>query len=93
MLQKITTGLAIVALVIIGIFSIQNLGKVPVSFLTWSVDVPMIVVILGGYLLGMLTGSSLIGLVKRYFRKSKETKSKASNPKESEPAEKAASES
>jgi uncharacterized integral membrane protein len=70
MLQYITAALAIMALVIIGIFAIQNLGAVEVSFLFWSANVSKIIIILATYLLGMLTGGSLWHLIRGYFSKS-----------------------
>lgn len=75
MLQKITTGLAIAAIAVIAIFSLQNLDSFKVWFLFWSVDVSKIVVILGSYVLGMLTGGSLFHLMKKSLQKSKQKKS------------------
>jgi uncharacterized integral membrane protein len=48
-------------------FSIQNFGAVEVSFLVWSVSLSKVILILGMYLLGMLTGWGVVELVKRYF--------------------------
>ena len=70
MLQYITTALAIIAILIIGIFAIQNLGPVEVAFLFWSASVSKIVVILGTYVLGMLTGGGLLHLLKGYLNAS-----------------------
>ena len=77
MLQKVTTGLAIAAIVIVAIFAINNLDTVEVSFLFWSINVSKIVVILGSYLLGMLTGGGLFHLIKKYLQQSKSKKSGA----------------
>jgi len=67
MSQYVTTALAIIAIVIIGIFAIQNLGPVEVTFLLWSASLSKIIVILGTYVLGMLTGGGLLYLIKGYF--------------------------
>jgi putative membrane protein len=67
MTQYITTALAVIALLIIGIFAIQNLAIVEVSFLFWSASVSKIIVILGTYVLGMLTGGGLLYLIKGYI--------------------------
>ena len=67
MLLYITTALAIVAILIVGIFAIQNLGPVEVSFLFWSASVSKIIVILGTYVLGMLTGGGLLHLIRGYL--------------------------
>ena len=71
MLQRITTALAIAAVVIIAIFAIQNLGAVEVTFLVWSASVSKIVIILGTYVLGMLTGGGLLHLIKGSLKRSK----------------------
>ncbi len=70
MLNYVTTALAIIAIVMIAVFSIQNLGAVEVSFLVWSASVSKIIVILGSYVLGMLTGGGLLHFAKLYFGKS-----------------------
>ncbi len=67
MLQYITTAVAVIALLLIGIFAMQNLGSVDFRFLFWSASVSKILVILVTYVLGMLTGGSLLHLVKGYF--------------------------
>lgn len=67
-MRYVTSALAIVALVAIAIFSIQNLESVEVSFLTWSISVSKFLVIIVSYLLGMITGWGLIDLLKRFFQ-------------------------
>lgn len=47
------------------LLSIQNLDSVNVSFLTWSMGLPKIVLILVSYVLGMITGWGLIDVIKR----------------------------
>jgi uncharacterized integral membrane protein len=47
------------------VFAIQNLGAVEVTFIVWTASISKIVLILGTYFLGMLTGWGLIELVKR----------------------------
>ena len=70
MMQHFRSALAITLLVFMGVLAIQNLGAVDVSFLIWSASMPKIVVILGTYILGMLTGWGMIDLMKKLFRKS-----------------------
>ena len=60
-----TGVLAIVLLLIVVVFSIQNLGSVEVSFLVWTMSIPKIMLILGTYVMGMLTGWGIIELIKR----------------------------
>ena len=57
-----------VLLLAVLIFAIQNLAAVDVSFLVWSVNIPKVVVILGSYVLGMITGWGLVEVVKMAFR-------------------------
>ncbi len=69
MLHYIITGIAILTLILIGIFAIQNLAAVEVDFLFWHANVSKIVVILGSYLLGMFSGGGLLHLFKMYFQR------------------------
>jgi uncharacterized integral membrane protein len=64
-MRYVTGGLAVLLLVAIVIFSIQNRTAVDVSFLIWSVSIPKVFLILGTYLLGMISGWGLLELVKR----------------------------
>ena len=66
-MRYITGTLAILLLVVVVIFSIQNRESVSLAFLVWSLSVPKIFLILGIYVLGMLSGWGLIALVKRLF--------------------------
>jgi uncharacterized integral membrane protein len=68
-MHYLTTGLAIVAALAITVFSIQNLGGVEVSFLIWSTTISKCVVIIGAYLLGMVSGWGLVELFKKSLQK------------------------
>jgi uncharacterized integral membrane protein len=57
-----------VLLLAILIFAVQNLAAVDVSFLVWSINIPKVVVILGSYVLGMITGWGLVEVVKLAIR-------------------------
>ena len=63
---KIT--IAVVLLVAMVIFAVQNIESVKVSFIVWSVNAPQVFVILGTYVLGMLTGWGLVEVLKRTLR-------------------------
>jgi uncharacterized integral membrane protein len=54
-------------LLVIRVFSVQNRASVDVSFLLWSVSLPKVFLILGTYLLGMLSCWGLVGSIKRAF--------------------------
>jgi uncharacterized integral membrane protein len=66
-MRYLTGTIAVLLLVAILIFSVQNLTAVEVSFLRWSVSVPKVFLILGTYLLGMISGWGLLALVKKLF--------------------------
>ncbi|MCM8596360.1 MAG: DUF1049 domain-containing protein, partial [Candidatus Accumulibacter sp.] len=49
---------------IVLLFKVQNLTAVTVSFLGMSVTMPTFLLVIGIYFLGMLTGSSLVALLR-----------------------------
>ncbi|GAB5374276.1 MAG: hypothetical protein AcusKO_07380 [Acuticoccus sp.] len=65
------TLVVIVILAVIVIFAFQNLGPVSVQFLSVSLELPIAVFTIAIYLIGMVTGSSLIGMVRTSYRKSR----------------------
>ncbi len=67
-MRYVTGALAIVLLLAIVIFAVQNLEAVEVSFLAWSVNMPKVFMILGTYVLGMLSGWGSVELLKAFFR-------------------------
>jgi uncharacterized integral membrane protein len=67
-MQYVIRGLAAAALLVIVIFSIQNLEAVDVSFLFWSMSISKVALIIGTYVLGMISGWGLVELVKRSFQ-------------------------
>jgi uncharacterized integral membrane protein len=64
-MKYVTGTLTVVLLLVVIIFSIQNREAIDVSFLLWSLSIPKIFLILGTYLLGMLSGWGAVELVKR----------------------------
>ncbi|MBL8821643.1 MAG: DUF1049 domain-containing protein [Planctomycetia bacterium] len=64
-MNYVTGILGIILLVIVIVFSIQNLGSVEVSFLVWTMTIPKIILILGTYIMGMLSGWGIVELIKR----------------------------
>jgi uncharacterized integral membrane protein len=62
---------ALLLLIFLGataIFAVQNTRTVTVDFLSWSLTAPLAVSALGVYILGMLTGWSVLGLLRRSIR-------------------------
>jgi len=56
-------------LVTIGIFAIQNREVVTVNFLTWNLSQPVAIVIVAVYILGMLSGWTVMAFARRSFRR------------------------
>ncbi len=50
------------------LFNFQNLETVTVSLLTLSVTLPVSLLVIGVYVLGMLTGGFLVALVRSWIR-------------------------
>jgi lipopolysaccharide assembly protein A len=63
---------AVVFLVLLGvliIFAVQNSQIVTVQFLNWSVNSPIALLSVGVYLLGMLSGWTVVGFMGRSVRR------------------------
>ena len=71
-MHYVRVALAVIVLTIIAVFSVQNLSAVEVSFLAWSFNIPKFFLILGTYVMGMITGWGLVELAKRAFQKPKQ---------------------
>lgn len=68
-MSYVTGTLAVLFLIVVVVFSIQNLESTNVSLLFWSVSMPKILLILGTYLLGMISGWGFMELIKRLYFK------------------------
>ena len=64
-MKYVTAAVAIILLIIVLVFSIQNWATVEVNFFWWSMSTPKVFLILGTYVLGMVTGWGLVELAKR----------------------------
>jgi len=53
------------------LFAVQNLQTITVSFLNWSVTLPIALVVIGAYALGMLSGGSVLAFLRWTLRRSK----------------------
>jgi uncharacterized integral membrane protein len=60
--------LIILSLVVLA-FAIQNREPVEVAFLMWSISIRKIFLILGTYVLGMLSGWGVVEVAKRVIEK------------------------
>jgi lipopolysaccharide assembly protein A len=50
------------------LFKFQNLSSVTLSFLSMNVTLPVSVMVIGVYVLGMVTGGALLSLVRGWVR-------------------------
>ncbi len=64
-MKYVTGTLAVILFLIVVIFSIQNGESVDVSLLMWKISTPKVFLILGTYLLGMLSGWGAVEMLKR----------------------------
>ncbi|WP_018950390.1 lipopolysaccharide assembly protein LapA domain-containing protein [Thioalkalivibrio sp. ALMg11] len=67
-MRYLYTLLIIVFVAVVAIFAIQNLRLVTLNFLTLYVTLPLALLIVGIYLLGLISGGALVALLKRWIR-------------------------
>jgi putative membrane protein len=53
------------------LFALQNLRAITVSFLDWSLTLPIALVVIGAYALGMATGSGVLAFLRWTLRRAK----------------------
>jgi putative membrane protein len=53
------------------LFAVQNLQTITVTFFNWSVTLPIALVIIGAYALGMATGGSLLAFLRWTLQRAK----------------------
>lgn len=53
------------------LFALQNLQTVTVSFFNWSVTLPIALVVIGVYFLGMVSGGSVLAFLRWTLQRSK----------------------
>jgi lipopolysaccharide assembly protein A len=59
----------LVFLLVIGVFAVQNMGVVNVSFFTWNLAQPVALVIVVVYVLGMLSGWTVLAFMRGSLRR------------------------
>jgi uncharacterized integral membrane protein len=71
--MRVLSGIVLlVFLGVVFIFSIQNLFWVDVRFLNWSQSFPLATLIVGSYILGMFSGWSVLGFLRRSIHRVQE---------------------
>jgi len=68
-MRYIQVGAFLAFLAAIGIFAIQNREVVTVNFLTWNLSQPVAIVTVAVYMLGMLSGWTVVAFARRSFRR------------------------
>jgi len=53
------------------LFAVQNLRAITVSFFSWSLTLPIALVVAGAYALGMASGGSLLSFLRWTVRRAK----------------------
>src|SRR5436305_15164563 len=53
----------------VGLFAVQNTEAITVDFWTWKVTGPVVLLAIVAYLLGMMSGWTLVSLVRRSLRR------------------------
>ncbi|MBN2400095.1 MAG: LapA family protein [Candidatus Aminicenantes bacterium] len=56
------------------LFALQNLQTITVTFLSWSVTLPIAVVVIGAYAMGMISGGSVLAFLRWTLQRSKKNK-------------------
>lgn len=68
-MRVIQGALLLVFLGAVGIFAVQNTRSVTVGFWSWEVTAPVAIVVVAVYLLGMISGWTVVAFVRRSLRK------------------------
>lgn len=76
MIRWLTAIVLMVFLLALLVFALENMAVIDVRFLSSGFRVPTGAVIVGSYLLGMLTGSTVFGFLRRSVRTIQERRPK-----------------
>ena len=68
-MRLIQATLLLLFLGAVGIFALQNNNLIPVKFLNWAITAPTSVLVVGVYLLGMISGGAVFGFVRISLRR------------------------
>ncbi len=56
-------------LTMVSVFAVQNRGEVTLSFLSWNLAAPVALLTISVYILGMLSGWTVVSLMTSSFRR------------------------
>lgn len=71
MTSWLKTGLVLVFTLVVAVFMVQNIQTVTVVLFTSALTLPLALLVIGVYVLGMVTGGSLLSLLRTAMRKDK----------------------
>ena len=54
---------------VVGIFAVQNTDVIAVNFWTWKLTGPVAILFIAAYILGMLSGWTVVSFVRRSLRR------------------------
>ncbi|KAA0013713.1 DUF1049 domain-containing protein [Billgrantia pellis] len=69
-MDKLLLAVKVLITLLVLVLFVQNIEVIEVRFLNWSVQLPLALLLLAIYLLGMVSGRSLFGLLRRLHRQS-----------------------
>ncbi|MDW7746389.1 lipopolysaccharide assembly protein LapA domain-containing protein [Halomonas sp.] len=64
-MDKLLLAVKVVITLLVLILFVQNIAMVEVRFLVWSLSLPLALLLVVIYLLGMVSGRSLMGVIRR----------------------------
>ena len=67
-MRYVYIGLIVVFTAIVLLFKIQNVEAVTVTLFSASITLPVSVLVVGAYVLGMLSGSCLVSVLRSWIR-------------------------
>ncbi|QTF94088.1 lipopolysaccharide assembly protein LapA domain-containing protein [Halomonas sp. BM-2019] len=67
-MDKLWLGVKIAITLLVVILLVQNFATVEVRFLVWGLSLPLALLLMAVYLLGMVSGKSLLGAIRRLRR-------------------------
>jgi uncharacterized integral membrane protein len=68
-MRFVQATILIVFLAAVAAFALQNNVLTRIAFLAWEVSAPLSLLIVGVYLLGMISGGAVLGFVRRSIRR------------------------
>ena len=73
-MRVIYAAILLLFVVAVAVFCVQNFGFVAINYLGWQAMVPLSLLVVVVYLLGMVTGWGLLSFLRRSIRRATEAK-------------------